>query len=294
MNTLIVDKAQLDPAELRGKPPSLDGLKELPVNTLVTNAEGQPLVAYMQLYEPGDPALARLRAGLLRLHFAESQRVNGLAVRALSFGYLPRIPLRSDFCRPAIVVREHPELVADLVALAGELEARYAEVAAETFAYHAEQAARVLEEWRLPAAQLFTGGTINRDNAIGYHQDRGNFKATFSAMPVVRQGMGGGALVVPELGVYLPVADGTVTYFDGQDLWHAVTPLKKLARDAHRFSIVYYSLSMLWHCLPPAGEVERHQVLRTEREERRRRDPTLHLPAAERKRIESLKEGSTS
>jgi len=288
MNEITVERAAMDGAELRETRPDAGGFAELAEDTIVRAPDGQPLVAYLRLWWPGDAQLEALRAGLLRLHFVPSTRVRGLVVRSLSFGYLPRNQTRTDFCRPAVVARDHPALARALADIALELEDRYRQLAPDIFAFHAEEAAKVGPGWRLPGAACFTGGTINRDNAIAYHQDRGNFAATYSAMPVVRAGMDGGVLVIPELGMWLPVADGTVTYFDGQSLWHGVTPLRKIDRAAHRFSLVYYSLTQLWHCLPPAAEVERHQIKRTELEERRRRDPRLPLVPKARADVEAL------
>jgi hypothetical protein len=290
----VVERAKLDPATLVGAPVRLDGLERLPENTIVTNADDQPLVAYLRLWQSGDAVLEALRTELLELKFAESRRVNGLSVRAKSFGYLPRITIRTtDYCRPAIVMRQHPALAAVLTELAAILETRYAAVAPDTYRHHAEVAeTKVHKAWRLPGSACFTGGTINRDNAIGYHQDRGNVAATFSAMPIVRQHMTGGELVIPELGVYAPAADGTVVYFDGQDLWHAVTPMAKARRDAHRFSIVYYSLTDLFHCLPPAEEVARIQAVRTEREVRRAHGnpPPRNVAASARAKAAAIRE----
>lgn len=278
LTRITVKRAKIDPQALWQEKPTLDGLEELPVNTIVQTEDGQPLVAYLQSYETGDPLLEEIRAGLLSLKFTPHTRLNGLEVRAKSFGYLPRIPMRGDWCKSTLLAREHPALVDKLITLGAQLEARYRDLAPEVFAFHSAQADKVLEDWRLPGNQCFTGGTINRDNSINYHQDRGNFKGTFSAMPVIRKGMSGGELCVPELGVYLPAADGTVTYFDGQDLWHAVTPMRKEDRAAHRFSAVYYSLTQLWNCLPPVQEVERAQAKRVTREGRRRRgEPVPNL-----------------
>lgn len=294
MKTITVERALVDPASFRGAVPTLDGLRRLDDDTIVVNAEGKPLVAYLRLFRPGDAELEALRAELLPVKFVTANRTRGLSIRAVSFGYAPRNPLRGDFCKSTILAREHPSLAHRLTALGATLEAKYREVAPDIFAYHAEQAAKVGGDWRLPGAECFTGGTINRDNAIGYHRDRGNFKATFSAMPVIRHHMDGGELVVPELGVYLPVEDGTVTYFDGQDLMHAVTPLRKAARDAHRFSAVFYSLTQLWHCLPPAAEVDRIQARRTDRELRRRQGIVHPLLIAARAAIDRRKAAAAS
>lgn len=269
MTDLVVQRAKVDPKAYLGRPVSKDGLAELPVGSVVRAPDGQPLLAYLRVWEPGDPQLEALRRLLLAVQIKPSTRPNGMVVRSVLFGRRGRSMPRRDWCTQAVLDRDHPAVLRRLHDLGTELERRYAELAPATYDHHVAQASRVLPEWRLPEMACFTGGVINRDNAIAYHHDSGNFKATFSAMPVIRQDMDGGELVVPELGCYLPTADGTVTYFDGQSLLHGVTPLRKRKRTAHRFSVVFYSEVKLWQCLPPAAEVERIQQRRTERELRR-------------------------
>lgn len=269
MTDVIMERAAVDPKAYVNRPVSTEGLEPLPLGTVIRAPGGQPLLAYVRLWETGDPELEALRARLLKVKIALNNRPNGLIVRSLPFGARGRSLPRRDYCTGALLNREHPEVLAALNTVARKLEARYAELAPLTFAHHVAQAGRVLPEWRLPGTACFTGGVVNRDNAIGYHNDSGNFKGTFSAMPVLRSHMAGGELVVPELGHYLPTEDGTCVFFDGQSLLHGVTPITKQRRSAHRLSVVYYSEVKLWQCLPPHDEVIRAQERRTGREIRR-------------------------
>jgi hypothetical protein len=210
-----------------------------------------------------------LRALLNRTDFQDIQMLNGLLVRRRAFGRWPRAMPREDWCHSAVLDRELPELSDALARVGGLCEQRYAAISPVTFAHHCLTAERVLPEWRLPGLRCFTGGVANCDSAIKYHKDRGNFAGTFSAMPVITSGMAGGYLCVPELGVYVRAADGMCVWFDGQSLWHGVTPIRRTQRGGHRFTVVYYSASKLWQCLPPALELERARSRRADRELRR-------------------------
>lgn len=269
MTDIVMERAVINPKAYVHRDVSTEGLRELPLGSVVRAPNGQPLLAYLRLWDTGDPELEALRALLLKVKIILNNRPDGLIVRSLPFGARGRSLPRRDYCTGALLNREHPDVLAALNEVGQKLEQRYAALAPLTFAHHVAQAGRVLPEWRLPGMTCFTGGVVNRDNAIGYHHDSGNFKATFSAMPVLRSHMAGGQLVVPELGYYLPTEDGTCVFFDGQSLLHGVTPITKLRRAAHRLSVVYYSEVKLWQCLPPHDEVIRAQERRTGREIRR-------------------------
>jgi hypothetical protein len=89
----------------------------------------------------------------------------------------------------------------------------------------------------------WTSGIINNTAALPYHRDRANIKGTLSSMLCLRSKVGGGHLDLPEYGVTLGIPDGSLTMFDGQDVWHGVTPLINESIDAYRYTIVLYSKS---------------------------------------------------
>jgi hypothetical protein len=126
--------------------------------------------------------------------------------------------------------------------------------------------ADVLPDWRIGEAKLWTSGVVNDTAALPYHRDGFNFP-TWSAMPVLRRGVRGGYLHLPEFGLALACADSTVALFPGK-LWvHGVTPLTRVrAGDGYRISIVYYALRGMRDCRTAAEETRRAQLKRTERE----------------------------
>jgi hypothetical protein len=193
----------------------------------------------------------------------------GITTRSAIFGYRPRIPLRQDFCSATSMAtgqqREH-QVITDFAANLAKI---YEEYFPDTYAKHkAEVEQRVKDEWRI-GNSVFTSGIVNNNNPLQYHTDTGNFKGMMSNMIAFRDGIFGGRLVLPEYDVKLEIADNTITIFNGQDIVHGVTPLKKFKPNGYRYTIVYYSLEQMWKCDGINEEVQRIRKLKKEREMRR-------------------------
>jgi hypothetical protein len=129
---------------------------------------------------------------------------------------------------------------------------------------------KVLNEWAIRDTP-FTSGIINKNNPLKYHFDAGNFRGMYSCMVGFKQDVGGGFLALPDYGVAVEIAHNSVFMFDGQEILHGVTPIRRLSTKAFRYTIVYYSLQQIWKCLPLDGELARIRKLKTEREEKRLR-----------------------
>jgi hypothetical protein len=287
LSELTVARDTVDLAAYRGKPVTATGLRELPPDTLVRTRDGEVLLAYLQLWKPADPLARRLREALANVRVARTFRASsGSWQNSAYFGAQPRQGgTTHDYCRAGELDKQSPAATAVLYQVAAELERRYWQLAPATYAHHAAQAERIRAAWRPAGLRVFTGGVVNRDNPITWHRDRGNFAHTWSAMPVVRAGMAGGALAVPELGLVLPCDDGTAVFFDGQSLIHGVTPMRRTARGGHRHSVVFYAVQRLWQCLEPGDEIGRMQASRTEREYRRATGGGPLMDAGQRQRL---------
>jgi hypothetical protein len=125
---------------------------------------------------------------------------------------------------------------------------------------------QVLPDWRLSSGSLWTSGVINKESALPYHRDGNNFPA-WSVMPVIRRGVRGGHLHIPEYGVTVPCRDVFTVAFYGKGLVHGVTPMAKIAEDGYRISVVYYALRGLKDCHTFAEETALARIKRTAREE---------------------------
>lgn len=235
--------------------------------TQVLTASGEVLAVYDRL-----PAtlVQPLRRALATLPYREDTRTDGLPSRALTFGYAPRNTIRADFCKAAAITAQFPAVAVALATLLQQVLPSYQQWAPETFAMHVAQTqGKIKACWRLGETP-FTSGIVNSNNQLPYHHDSGNFKRVFSLMVVIRDGMAGGELVLPEWDVALACDDASVMIFDGQSWWHGVAPFLKTKFTGYRYSIVYYTLEQLWQCGEPDEELARIQVLKTQRTVARR------------------------
>jgi hypothetical protein len=116
---------------------------------------------------------------------------------------------------------------------------------------------RILPEYTITKTP-FTSGVVNKENALAYHFDKGNFAGMQSAMIVLCKDIMGGHLVLPEYNVAFKIKNNTLILFDGQNVLHGVSPIKKCNDKGYRYSIVYYSMKELWKCLTQEEEIIRY------------------------------------
>ena len=77
--------------------------------------------------------------------------------------------------------------------------------------------------------------------------------------------MKGGFLHLPEYNVALACADKSLALFNGQAVWHGVTPMAiEDHQEAYRYSMVYYAKSACQACGSATEEAGRAQLKATE------------------------------
>lgn len=233
--------------------------------TVARDAEtGEPVFAYLPL---GD--VADLRALVQDIDFHETYR-EGSGRRNVStvFGWAARRPLqRRESCNATRLAKEEPAHQATLDRWAVQLQDVLEQVE-PGIVEAARETVEVLPEWRMAGgATMWTSGVINRTSQLPYHRDAFNFPV-WSAMPVLRRGLRGGFLSLPEYGATLACRDGWGAFFAGYNLVHGVTPMHRTADDGYRYSIVYYALRGMKDCHTYAEETRYGQAKRTERERR--------------------------
>jgi hypothetical protein len=136
----------------------------------------------------------------------------------------------------------------------------------EVFEHDMNELSQVLPEWRMTEDNLWTSGVINQASALPYHRDGSNFD-TWSAMPVLRRGMDGGNLHMPEYGITINCRDGWALWFNGYAYVHGVTPMSPRAKDGYRYSIVFYAKRGMKDCHTYAVEIGEARARRQGREE---------------------------
>jgi hypothetical protein len=246
------------------------GAREEDFSTLITEdaalfEDGKLKLVYKRL--PLDER--EIVGALKRIKYQSGTRTTGLKSTSRIFGYMPRVTIRQDYCRVAGLAHEQPEehlIITEYAKLVSDL---YAAEDPAMFTIHQKAVEdAVLDEYIIPGTP-FTSGIINKNNALKYHFDTGNFKDVYSSMLAFKFNVTGGYLALPEYDVGLEIATNSVTIFDGQKIMHGVTPITYLTPDAYRYTIVYYSLQQMWKCLPITEEVLRIRNLKTTRERKR-------------------------
>jgi len=229
--------------------------------------------------DTGAPVLANLampdrgafRRNILQVKMGGSSptpRASGVRNTSRTFGNRPRKPMMGqEACMLARLADEQPDVHAYLVSYSETMGAALGEAFPEIELADRETIEKVLPEWRLSDESLWTSGVINSESALPYHRDGNNFEA-WSAMPVMRRGVAGGHLHIPEYDMVVPCRDGYAVMFYGKGLVHGVTPMRVVVPGGYRISVVYYALQGLKDCHTYAAETALARRKRTEREER--------------------------
>lgn len=221
------------------------------------------------VYKKLDFDTTEMVSALKRVDYQTSTRSNGLKTTSRVFGYLPRVPMRRDFCTTSSFARDQPSLHATVVKFGQLISSIYEEYTPETYAKHKKvMESSVLDEYEIKDTP-FTSGIINKNNPLKYHFDSGNFEGMYSLMLGFKQDVSGGFLSIPDYDVGVEICNNSVFMFDGQEIMHGVTPIKRLSTRSHRFTVVYYSMKQIWNCLPLNEELARIRKIKTEREEKR-------------------------
>ena len=261
----VKSRRVLDPAEAK----ALNGQRLEHAEPNVTKAEvhrdadtGELVLAYLPIRPP-----AAMRRAVSRVHLGGVQRSAMFRSASRTFGFAPRKPtMRRESCRYTSLAAEDPEaenILEEFATTLGEALREIDAGAADSTA--AVLDANVLPDWRIGERGLWTSGVINRTAQLPYHYDAFNYP-TISAMPVMRRGVRGGHLSIPEYGLTVECRDGWTLFFCGHDLLHGVTPMTATSEDAYRISVVYYALRGMKDCYTHAKEQEFGQRRRTERE----------------------------
>lgn len=272
MKTIEIKRKQLNIKEyVRRTAAENDVTTTINEDCLITE-DGNPKILYMHV----DRNYTRkIREAVKNVKYQKSDRTSGVISYSRIFGYSPRHIIRKNFCSATSLALDQPNennAICDFGTVLAEM---YQQYFPQVFQHHKDFATeKFLPEWTIHDTP-FTSGIVNKNNPLKYHFDSGNIKQVLSNMVVFKNMVKGGRLVCPEFDVKFETADNTCILFDGQNILHGVSPIIKMNEQSYRYSVVYYSLLQMWHCLPITEEIAIGQQKRTKREENRIKGNTL-------------------
>jgi hypothetical protein len=218
------------------------------------------------VYAPYPDDTKDLRKAVLSTGYSTTLRSSGTRNVSRTFGFARRsVVLQREACSPASLAWDNPEAQITLNHTAGVLGRYLREQLPEVYSHDIDEVDQVLPEWRMTEDALWTSGVINQSSALPYHRDGANFD-TWSAMPVIRRGMDGGNLHMPEYDLTIYCRDGWALWFNGFAYVHGVTPMKTRQKDGYRYSIVFYAQRGMKDCHTYAVEIGEARKKRQERE----------------------------
>lgn len=228
------------------------------------NGKLQPVIGYYNLKNGFDKLVETLK----RIRYQATERTGGLPTKSRIFGSAPRVTIRKDYCSRCEFTYDESEADSVLKGWGEKIQPYYKDTNRDVFNLHCKLVEKILPEWKI-GDSIWTQGIVNWNNQLRFHKDQGNFPDTWSAMLVFRRDIEGGWLYMPRYNIALMCGNGTLTLFNGQDVLHGVTPIRKLNPSAYRYSIVYYSLKQMVKCMSTKEELSRIRKVKTERERNR-------------------------
>lgn len=207
----------------------------------------------------------------LGLKFDLYQRSSGLRTQTINLGSSPRNPLRDNYCRPSKFKRDDQQKHKAFENIARLVATVYRHHFSEAYIGQIKQSYvgkhKIAPQYLIKGTP-FTGGVINKDSALGYHYDKANTKEGISCMVILKAGVAGGELILPQLDLGFSCQDGYLLLFDGRTLLHGVTPIIKAQQGkGYRFTIVYYNNEGMELCGSLKEEVATYQKYLDERTE---------------------------
>ena len=205
---------------------------------------------------------AELISALNSINFITTKRTNWLLSTSRIFGYSPRIKMRNDYCNKTSLQIENKAAHDVITSYVDDIEEIYKQYATEAYEAHREKSGKVASDWRIRNA-IFTSGIVNKNNQLKYHYDAWNFEDCYSCMITIKEWIQGWFLMIPSYNCLVKTFSNSLFMFDGQKILHWVSPIRKVKKDAYRYTVVFYSLKSMRQCVSPKDELARIRLEKT-------------------------------
>lgn len=211
----------------------------------------------------------------LELSFNSYVRNSGILTSTINLNASPRSPRLDNKCLHSKLRIDQPQVHELFLDTARKISKEYQKYFKKQFGSQVKAtysgAKKVEASYRIQKTP-FTGGVINKNSALPYHFDSANTHDGISCMVILKEGVAGGELILPQLDIGFACQNNYMLLFDGKTYLHGVTPIVKAAyNQGNRFSIVFYNNNGMALCLPPDQE-ELHYQCHLEKQSDKKRD----------------------
>jgi len=98
----------------------------------------------------------------------------------------------------------------------------------------------IKKEWRF--GNLYTSSISNFNISAAFHRDTANIQGTVNTILTKRNNAEGGCLNVPDYNLTFEQADNSMLVYPAWKNVHGVTPIKPIAKNGYRNSLIFYPL----------------------------------------------------
>ena len=154
----------------------------------------------------------------------------------------PKVHMRRPYPTISAVHRE-PKAKTFIKAMWGaclEAENIVKELTPEIYDRQIELFKEIKKDWKF--GNMFTSSISNFNISAPFHRDTGNLEGTVNIILTKRNNANGGCLNVPDYNATFEQADNSMLVYPAWRNVHGVTPIKPIADDGYRNSLIFYPL----------------------------------------------------
>lgn len=191
------------------------------------------------LLERSDVFANKYKKGMTR---KEAKAMGTVQMSSILGSIPPKPHMRRPYPTISSVHRE-PKAKTFIKAMWGacvEAEKIVKELTPEIYGRQIELFKEIKKDWKF--GNMFTSSISNFNISAPFHRDTGNLEGTVNIILTKRNNANGGCLNVPDYNATFEQADNSMLVYPAWRNVHGVTPIKPIADDGYRNSLIFYPL----------------------------------------------------
>ena len=204
MKTINLTKHEVEKKDFVKRPALRKDFKTLITESCILKHDNRVIGVYLVLPKTSK----RLLKAIKRIDIGgRNKRSGGIRSESRVFGNSPRDTMRKDYCSSAMLAHDFHYEHEMICNYGAELAKHYKKHCPEMYNKHNDLAQQKVKPNWIIKDSPFTSGIINKNSALNYHFDTGNFQDVYSNMLAFKKHIGGGYLSLPEFNVGLEITN---------------------------------------------------------------------------------------